>query len=161
MKINFNNLDDLFKHLENTVNESLVPTAEIIRDLVKEYIQKNLYEAYTPQSYNRTYELINSISVNKISNNTYEIYYDVDKIFPYITTTFWNQHASISEYDRSEYLPYYIERGTSKADGSLFERKPLGAMQSIIDNKNKSHKKILQYIVLELKKQGIRAAIVG
>lgn len=121
-----------------------------------------MYSVYTPTSYERTKNFINCVIVRMIDKGLIEIYYDTSKIIPRQVNQGWNQHMNIYPRndirDYSYMIPTWIEQGT---ENSLWDRKPLGAMQSIINNENKAHLRILQSLVLNLKKKGIKAAIIG
>lgn len=75
-------------------------------------------------SYQRTMELRNSVTVGNVSVGykyvKFEIFMDTDKINGYITGgDEWNQHASVEGMDVSDYIPLWVEEGTS---GGLFDR---------------------------------------
>ena len=159
----FNNYDDLFKYIEKSVHESLIPTADVVLNMVKKFIWENMYEAYSPDqnSYRRTYEFINSLSIKLKDNNTIEIYYDLKKIHASEAPegTDWDRHMSqLSGQDMSMMTPIFIERGTT---GSLWDRSPLGAMQSVLNNENNAIQLVLQKLCVYLNKKGYKSAIIG
>lgn len=159
----FTDINLLYKYIEESVHESLLPTADVVLNLVKKFIWENMYEAYSPDqnSYRRTYEFANCVSLKFIDNRTIQIFYDSKKIHANEAPdgSFWDQHMSqTSGQDMSMMLPIFIERGTS---GSLWDREPLGAMEAILNNQENSHKLILRELVTFLNKQGIKAAIIG
>ena len=162
----FNNYDDLFKYIEKSVHESLIPTADVVLNMVKKFIWENMYEAYSPNYYMRTYEFVNSISIKIKDNKTVEIYYDVKKIHAYEdNNNFWNQHMGWNKkkdghetYDTSTMIPIWIERGTT---GSMWDREPLGAMQSVLNNENNAIQLVLRKLCVYLNKQGYKSAIIG
>lgn len=91
--------------------------------MLKRLLEERLYKACTPSMYDRTYELLDSIShseVIKLNNDTYyvEIYYDTDKIRSYprkengLFTYKWGQHTSFDGEDVSMWIPKWIEEGT-------------------------------------------------
>lgn len=135
-RITFKTYSALQGHLKESIIEAVQgKITEICINVVKDYIQRNVYEAYVPDndSYDRTFDLINSVTVGNISTGTkyvtFEIYMDTEKINPQIRTssfnqegdgyTGWNAHADVYDLDMSEYIPMWIEEGT---EGSLWDR---------------------------------------
>ncbi|MED3976192.1 hypothetical protein P4639_22600 [Priestia megaterium] len=104
---------------------------EVATRVVKQYIQKNVYEAYIPQgesAYDRTFELLNSVTVGNLvvgsKHVSFEIYMDTNVMTPQIRNGVfgyggWNAHADVNSIDVSEYIPQWIEEGT---EGSLHDR---------------------------------------
>lgn len=92
--------------------------------MLRKLLEERQYDAYDPKMYDRTFELLNSIShseVIRLNNNTYfvEIYYNTDKIrsYPRETGTFgqyikWGQHSDFKNEDVSQWIPLFIEDGT-------------------------------------------------
>jgi hypothetical protein len=129
----FQTVSSLQIHLKNNIQEAIqVRLTEIIIKVVDSFLHKNVYDKYTPSedsmySYDRTYELLNSITVSepKMGHKqaTFEVYMDTDKIEPNETVgDTWNQHADIKyTEDTSEYIPMWVEYGTQ---GSLWDRDP-------------------------------------
>jgi hypothetical protein len=122
---------DIVQSIENEV-------AKMCEKVVNDSINKNVYQAYTPQgdhAYNRTFELLNAVTVGNIVVGikyvTFEIYMDSEKINPRIRngddSSQWNAHASVEQMDVSEYIPLWIEEGTS---GSLWDREGAYYMES-------------------------------
>lgn len=96
--------------------------------VVQEYLYETVYKTYVPKgehSYDRTMELLNAVTVGEITVGTkyvtFEVYIDSEKIQPSITSdpSDWNQHASVYPTDVSEYIPMWVEEGTT---GSLWDR---------------------------------------
>ena len=158
----FNNLKSLYLYIQDQVQDSLKEVSKLIQEEVKQYIEINLYNEPT-QSYQRTRELLESISVRPISEGgnviEFEIYYDTTKINPYINNdSIWNAHADIDGKDVSSLVPLWVEEGTKYP--SLYPRKGLGAMENTkneIEN-NKFHLVKLQHI---LSSKGINCVIKG
>ena len=77
----FKNLADLEKYLSKQISESLQTDVALEgRHLMREHIQTDVYEAYTPYStdgvtphYERTFALIDSCETNVISSDTIEL----------------------------------------------------------------------------------------
>jgi hypothetical protein len=84
--------------------------------------------AYTPQQYERTMQLLHSITVSPVKkiNGEYqvEIYYDTDKIIPLDGTADkpWSRHMSIIDgSDWSDAIPYFVEYGNGDSLVYQFE----------------------------------------
>lgn len=71
----FKNLDSLYAYLENVaIPEALSTTvAEVAIDTGVQHTQSDVYDAYTPTQYDRSFDLIKSWRSQLISNNTLEI----------------------------------------------------------------------------------------
>lgn len=90
--------------------------------MFKKLLKERLYDAYDPKMYDRTFELIDSISHSEVIkvNNTYyvEIFYDADKIRAYprekdgLYTHKWGRHTDFDSEDVSYWIPLWIEEGT-------------------------------------------------
>lgn len=123
-------VDSLQKQLKGDIAESVQnEIAQIAIDTVQKYLLKDVY-SYNPKgdfAYDRTMDLLNSVTVGEAKLGykfaRFEIYMDTDKINPYVTGSGeWNQHASHPDnksMDVSEYIPLWVEEGTS---GSLWDR---------------------------------------
>lgn len=116
--------------MKSSLRESIEnQVAKVCIEVVRNYIQKNVYDAYIPDSsnpysYDRTMDLLNAVSVGEIKVGikfvTFEVYMNPEMIQANITgDNEWNQHASVEGIDVSEYIPLWIEEGTS---GSLWDR---------------------------------------
>ena len=119
----FSNKEQLKKYLEKIAIDGLRYCAGRAEIMLKRLLKKRLYDAYDQSMYDRTYELLNSIShseVIKENNNSYyvEIYYDTDEIRSYprkedgLFSYKWGQHTSFDGEDTSEWIPLWIEEGT-------------------------------------------------
>lgn len=123
-KYNFSNRGQLERYLEKMVKDGLEYCAWMAENMLKKLLKERLYDAYDPKMYDRTFELLNSIShseIIKLNNGTYfiEIYYDTDKIrsYPRERGDFgqyvaWGRHTSFKDEDVSEWIPLWIEEGT-------------------------------------------------
>lgn len=111
----FSNLDEYFKHKRKIVKDILEEIAEEVRQELHDTVWKKLYLSYTPKVYQRTYELLDSISKTEVKENSngeyyVEIYYDTDKIFPHVYTDGRpNAHATSKGVDISDQIPYMVE----------------------------------------------------
>ncbi|GAA4880655.1 hypothetical protein GCM10023310_71100 [Paenibacillus vulneris] len=75
-KLNFNSLNDLFKHIEHKISNTLKDNvAKTVKDQLHRVIEDVTYEQYTPSQYIRTHELsdISNMEVSVINNNTIQI----------------------------------------------------------------------------------------
>lgn len=99
-----------------------------IANLCTQVVQDNVRaKGYIPNDntdYDRTWELLNSVTVGNLTVGykyaTFEVFMDTEKIGSYVTEgNDWNQHASVDPIDVSEYIPLWVEEGTS---GSLYDR---------------------------------------
>lgn len=134
----FKNLNDLFKHIENDIVLSLGVVAEDIRKILRDYIEKEVYKAYSPFEYDRSYELLNCLDitdVKKIGNKySFSIYFNTDKINMSDVDGFWNQHKSVYEYETwhgmpiNELIPWFIESGTKN---SVWDRKGINSIEYV------------------------------
>jgi len=123
-----------FDKLYNQIMEKAMPTiAQKISETLKNYVKTNWYMSHTPQFYERTYDVLNSITVGKLTKkgkNQWDIliYFDKDKI----TSDFsnfeipdgfirLNHHMSIDDqttYDGStigEWVVYWMNYGQNSS----------------------------------------------
>jgi hypothetical protein len=132
MSKRFKTVSALQDHLKQSILEAIEnKIIDICMKVAQKHIEERVYEAYTPQgdfAYDRTFELLNSVTVGNLNVGTkyvtFEIYMDTEKINPYVRNSFdgyhgWNAHADVYGIDVSEYIPLWIEEGTN---GSLFDR---------------------------------------
>lgn len=119
--------NDIFDNLRNRISEICIR-------VVKDNLLKKVYWNYVPQgdySYDRTYELMDSVTVGNFNIGykyaTFDVFMDTSKINPYQTEgSSWNQHADVDGDDMSEYIPMWIEEGTT---GGLWKRDGAHYMQ--------------------------------
>lgn len=120
---NFSNSNQLKRYMDKMIREGLEYCAWRAENMLRKLLEERLYDFYDPKMYERTYELLNSIShsnIIKLNNGTYyvEIYYDTDKIRSYPRTSDgwtykWGQHTSFNNEDVSSWIPTWIELGTN------------------------------------------------
>jgi hypothetical protein len=152
----FDSISALMKHIENEVILSLKIVAEDIRQIIKDYVEKEVYQAYTPHEYSRTYELLNSLEISEIKKIgnvfSFDIFFNPDKIGMYDTRDKWNQHKSVYGYETwhgmklNELIPWFIENGT---EGGLWDRDGIYAMEYVkerLENTNEHLKKIVKVL---------------
>lgn len=103
--------------LENKVKFVLEEVADIVKQDLINNVENRLYDAWTPSTYDRTGELLKSITrteVKKVFGKyTTTIYFDSKVMQPYYREGEWYAHASIVTGEWiSENLAYWIEEGT-------------------------------------------------
>jgi len=136
----FDNLSSTGKYIEKAIIASLEhEVSSLVEDTLRKYLYERLY-SYSPKVYERTYELMNSITRSKAikTANGYEIevYFDTDKIHGNSLT---GQHYEYGK-DISEYIPWMAEDGviqplTSNHRGGFVEAtiEELGSIGTHID----------------------------
>mgnify|MGYP001214832158 CR=1 FL=1 len=76
----------LMKALQVAAQEATKKAGEEIKEVLRFYVQKNWYNAHTPSQYERTMQMIDSISVRHVKENANKysavIYFDFDRIAP-------------------------------------------------------------------------------
>lgn len=96
----FDDYDKLFDYLDEAVDDSLEDLAELFRQTLYKFVNENFYGAYEPQLYQRTWDVLNSISVSKKYKEdgmlTVDVFFDISKI-----------HARVSTFYVPENLPRY------------------------------------------------------
>jgi hypothetical protein len=162
----FNNLDALYKYLENDIVFSLGMVAEDIKKILRDYIEENVYKAYSPYEYDRTYELLNCLDISPIKKigdiYSFSIFFNTDKIGMYNTDDRWNQHKSVFGYETwhgmpiNELIPWFIENGT---ENSVWDRKGIYSIEYVKERLEKTdeHLKMIKKI---LKSKGYNVEIV-
>ncbi|MDD4779013.1 MAG: hypothetical protein PHT02_00220 [Tissierellia bacterium] len=126
----FVNLDKIINKFMKQIEESVIVDLNKIGEEVKGVLRNNVrvlwYERngmnWEPQDYERTYQLIDSITCKKVIKigNKYqvEIFFDTDKIQPMYGTDdkHWTRHMSVVNYsDVSEAIPLWIEEGNNNS----------------------------------------------
>lgn len=135
----FKDLKSLYKYVEKDISYSLGIIAEKVRQLLREYIEKELYQSYTPTDYQRTRDFINSLDIKEVKKvgdfYSVEIFFNTGLIHSNeVENSGWNQHMDVygnsNWYGASipEWMPYFIEWGTHN---SLWDRDGLHSMDAI------------------------------
>lgn len=82
--LSFNSLSALRKYVMSSSKEGMNIVGEKVKEVLKEYVQNDVYDSYEPTEYKRTYELIDSITVKVIGtvgdSIMVEVYFDKDKM---------------------------------------------------------------------------------
>lgn len=97
------------KQMEEYLSTIVEMTAQEAGNMIKQMLIDNLedwYSTYTPEVYNRTYEVLNAIKVSSIEKSRYryyvEIYFDLDEI---------SDSHQIMKTEYREAFPQIIEDG--------------------------------------------------
>jgi len=159
----FRDYKSLFKYINQNIKLSLDQVAQQVQQMVKDFIIQELYQNYKPTEYDRTYEFLNSVSVSKVEEITkgkymVQIYFDTSLIHPYITSSFWNAHASVTGHNMSSFIPLFLEEGTDFP--SLYPREGIHSMETIREDLDRS-KKYMGMIKEFLEKKGFKVELGG
>lgn len=80
----FKNTNALNVYIEKQVKNFLLEAGVEVGKVIKEYIQERFYDAYDPLKYDRTYQLLNSVTCTEVKQigNTYqiEVYLNTDGV---------------------------------------------------------------------------------
>jgi hypothetical protein len=162
----FTSLDKLMKYLENDIIYSLGIVAEDIKKIIRDYVEKEVYQKYEPYEYNRTYELLNSLDISEIKKTgniySFSVFFNPEKINMYNTDDKWSQHKSVFGYESwhgmqlNELIPWFIENGT---ENSLWDRDGIYSIEYVRERLEKTdeHLKKIKQI---LKSKGYAVEIV-
>lgn len=99
-------LDNLLK---KSIREIMDRVGQDTVNKLKVYIKLYWYDRYSPKDYDRTYNLLNSVSY-RVKEDSVEIYIDEDKLVHAVQAG-WNQHMSFDGEDFSAGLIEFIENG--------------------------------------------------
>ena len=102
----FKNLDDLMKYIEKATAESMKEVGEKLEDIMKDTIDEEVYDAYDPKKYPRSYQL---------RDKMVEVKYGDDNAEVRITHT--GDHISYVKGTRF-YVPYGLEGGHTWGRGA-------------------------------------------
>lgn len=113
MPKNFKSLKELAKYMnEKALPKAMDGVGEKCKNIVKNRIDEDVYEKYTPVEYDRSYELRNSIISTEPTNNNGTITVEVKHDTNLINATPPNQHMSVvDQSDVSSHLPKWINDG--------------------------------------------------
>ena len=134
------------KELQNYLNEKLIIAMNRVGETalkhMKEFVDKQMQERVSYQSglYDRTYEYLQSIEkinakLDKLTGVvSVVIYYNTDKIHPYIImdeTGLWNKHADMDGNSVANLIPLFLEMGTE--NNPYYEHTPVGGIANLED----------------------------
>jgi hypothetical protein len=103
--------------IQKDMKPILSAIAEEIKKMLHDYVQTYWYNDHTPKNYHRTYEFINSLTVDKVQTvgdrQEVFIFFDPNKIGAYQTELGqWNQHLDIYGIESAaEAIALWIEEG--------------------------------------------------
>lgn len=142
----FNSMSDMLKYVQNEI--AIVSKNELGERIKKElaaFVFKKVY-FYPAYEYDRTFDLINSITIGDVKEEdggiSCSVYFDSDKIIPTQSDNKWQQHRSVFNYDEdikysesiSDMIPYYLEYGTQSP---IYSHPAHGFMEATIRSLNK------------------------
>ncbi|MFJ8247283.1 hypothetical protein [Peribacillus asahii] len=128
--------------------------AEICMEIVRNNVREKGYIQNDQTDYDRTWELLNSVTIGNLSVGYkyigFEVFMDAEKIDYNITGDGeWNQHASMKGEDKSEQIPLWVEKGTK---GSLWDRPAGNYMQHSTSELGDG--RLAEALANELRKEG-------
>lgn len=155
MQYEFKNNKQLIKFMEKKLKAALDEVSDVALEKLRYHVENRLYDAWTPEMYSRTGELLKSISKTKVTKvygyYVVKIYYDTNKIHPYVSDDArWNKHADIYGENVSEYIPLWAEYGT---DNSLHNHDGIHAIEDTFEWISKEYNRMFKEI---LKHKGIK-----
>ena len=140
---------DTWAGLERLINQDVFYAMKIvgndIKSIIADYVKRKVYDAYSPSSYDRTGDLLNSLDVSEVKKigNFYEvtIFFNTDFIHSNYVENNWNQHMSVDSKNRkgksaetwrgipvNELIPVFIEYGV---ENSLWDRDGIESMEYV------------------------------
>lgn len=115
-KYKFTNVKQIEKYLEKMVVIGLDEVAEITKQKLIDTVENRLYDAWTPEMYERTGWLLQSISKTKVvkvyGRYVVEIYFDTRTMQPQLRYPNWNAHADFWGEWQGDKIAKWIEEGT-------------------------------------------------
>lgn len=108
----FSSLSALRKYIISNSQEGMSIVGEKVKEVLREYVQNDVYDSYEPTKYKRTYELIDSITVKVVGtvgdSIMVEVYFDEDKMSH--TTLFGDDNLGVEVGD-NVYIPKWVDEG--------------------------------------------------
>lgn len=93
----YTDLSSLIAGLQKGLSEALVPTGDIMVEGIKDIIKQRLYDVYEPSTYDRTYQVLNSVSFNKTGETEIEFYFDDNAITVSAQDSGWIAHKYLQD----------------------------------------------------------------
>jgi len=156
MKKNFKSITELNNYLNQKLIQAMDKVGKTAKQHMFDYVKEEMENRPEDKEvYERTWEYLNSIdkTIAEFKNGVIEvmIYYNTDKINPYIITEkFFNAHMSLDEIDYSNLIPLWMEKGT---EGNPYHnQEPVGGF---IDLRKWVESNFRNELKKELKKLGI------
>ena len=118
----FDDYNDLFNYLDESINNSLDELAELFKQTLFTFVKENFYDVYEPELYKRTWEVLNSISLSQKYQEggmtTIDIFFDTSKIHPKLSTfpipkgmRRYHHHIDISGNPTNDIIVYILNDG--------------------------------------------------
>lgn len=137
-----------------TAQASLQYMAEMTAERLYDYTVTDFYGQRSPTHYDRTFELLDSITISAQGGLSQEVFFDTKKIHGHFPAKrMWAQHRSMPttsapSMNMSEAIPYWAEEGN---EGGIYEYDAGHMMQSTLDDIND----IFDSLSSELRDKGI------
>lgn len=151
----FKTLNEYFNYIEKQLKVCIKEIAEQYKNEFADYVFTHWYKARTPEEYNRTFEMLDSISYEmnfKGGKVSARLYMDTSKIHAeYDEYSLWNQHMSISQNDVSDIIPEWINYGNNKPN-SAFKYKGIDYIDYMVKYANQH---LLTDLAILMKLRGI------
>jgi hypothetical protein len=139
----FSDFNSLMRHLENNILLDVQKVGEEVKGVLRNNVRVLWYERngmnWSPQDYERSWQLINSITckqaIKKGNKYQVEIFFDTDKILPTYGTDDkpWTRHMSVVDYsDVSEAIPLWIEEGNNNS--SIYSYEGVYPVKTTVDD---------------------------
>lgn len=149
----FKDFKSLFAYIEATLPINLEIIGEEVKNILKDNIENLWYgRSYTPTSYTRTMEYLNSVQCSKArkvgGGYEIEIYFATDLILPHsYDNGEWPQHQSITDgEDVSAAIPSYIEYGNNSSLFSYEGVRPVGVTKDWLNDTDYVNKRIISLL---------------
>ena len=127
----FKSFNELKKYIEKASRQSMKEVGEELKDIFKEAIQEEVYDAYSPSKYERTYQLRDKmVEITKSTGDSVEV-----------SVTHTGDHISYVNGTRF-YVPYGLESGHTWGRGATnIEKVAYQKAERDIPNKYKKEMK--------------------
>lgn len=128
---------ELFKELEKLIKPNIQKIGEEVKNVLKRFIQTDLYDSYEPKEYERTFQFLEAVectAAKKVGNKwQVKIFINPDKMdhFSADDDRFWLPHTSsigdergntsFGSKDIAEWLIYWLETGDNTSPYSRGE----------------------------------------
>lgn len=155
----FKNIESLQKFIKDKCKSGMNDVGKKVQESLKFFVLKNVYCAFTPEEYQRTYQLLESISFKLLQSNknqiTVDIYFDKSKMQH--TTLFGSEKLAISP-NSNVYIPKWVDEGKTW-DKPFHPRGGGHFMKDTLNDVKKNHRGFHYFaysLVEHLRKSGIQ-----
>jgi hypothetical protein len=137
---NFDTLSSIYKYLESEVIINTSKIAKEIADVLKNYVRLNWYNDHSPSQYQRTMDILNSISITDVKKNrngySVKIFFDDSKINMIEYDGLFNAHMGI--YGETSYqgmsLPQWVVYWMNYGQNSpIYSYEGVGFLEDVIE----------------------------